>query len=777
MNNSEKVLINNDIIFCIKRNNNIFIPESMIADSKKQHKVKPTKSMVFLAELMSLGYIPTDELTNKIHNTAEEYFDRFHQIVIRTLREVKGGHKDLVPLFLNFPHDVPEENEYFVSRVMNVVENIFSLDMNQSDYQTLPCGCNVNTRYFDISKFSKCPVCQCGKEINTDISNNKSSVSSSDRITPIVLGLDNNKTLNQTITNILSSVNSITSMEKDYIYGLLNHNLITIEYFKSVLPNNIEHKEIASIVVQATIDKSNDADEALSLVNNYVHTANDVLRVAQNINEHQQTFLYTNLNYNSGKIRYKFSNKKRKIILGLLDTININNALENMKTNSGIWERIGEVIHPACYKKRFPNAFIMFDRIRNEKKTIKTFNGDVKELIDANTSESILKAAELYSKRPGDFSRNLDLLVRKANSIDLNTAYRVCEVFEEVSESISKKLLISVRNNFNSRLNNSSFRVFTPKGNVVKAQVVEDNREKIADEICEYIIKMIDVTLMRQLNDNTSLGRVYIDDELKNEKIPMRLRSAKESTHIMERASTIDIDKHYDILRLFAYWKESKGDRVDLDLSVTFMNNDLKEIDTCNYIELTAFDNDVIHSGDIQEGPGAEFIDIDIESVERKGCRYAVGMINTFTTQPFDSYECFAGVMYRKKDEKTDRVKESRHFDINSVKQKFDIVGQNNANIPFVVDLKSRKIIVINMDLSDSRSFNIFDKSNMILSFVQSIIEESEYAMNLYDFFKLYAKKNGTGVNEKLEKDEEYDTIIGKQYVGNILDFSNKWLT
>ena len=68
----------------------------------------------------------------------------------------------------------------------------------------------------------------------------------------------------------------------------------------------------------------------------------------------------------------KFSRPERKMILGMLDTIDT--PLEDMKRHRTKWLRLGEKLHPGEYKNRFTNASHIFHILRNRPETIETFN-------------------------------------------------------------------------------------------------------------------------------------------------------------------------------------------------------------------------------------------------------------------------------------------------------------------------------------------------------------------------------------------------------------------
>ena len=79
--------------------------------------VETRRKVVLLAELARLGYVVDDP---------EGYDDSaldHHDELIATLREMKGGHVDYVPLFQGFPDAVPDGDEYFVKRVIGYLGN------------------------------------------------------------------------------------------------------------------------------------------------------------------------------------------------------------------------------------------------------------------------------------------------------------------------------------------------------------------------------------------------------------------------------------------------------------------------------------------------------------------------------------------------------------------------------------------------------------------------------------------------------------------------------
>jgi hypothetical protein len=138
----------------------------------------------------------------------------------------------------------------------------------------------------------------------------------------------------------------------------------------------------------------------------------------------------------------KFTRSERKYILSLLEKSNCDVSEAVLKDQR--WVRLGEVLHPGEYRNQYPKAFLVFDKIRNEK--VKSWYGRLNEAFN----ESFKSGVSFLSQRPGEFMRRLDWMVRStgSNTSDKNLVFNT---FDSIAPKVSNKVLFEAFNHFEGR--------------------------------------------------------------------------------------------------------------------------------------------------------------------------------------------------------------------------------------------------------------------------------------------------------------------------------------
>ena len=175
------------------------------------------------------------------------------------------------------------------------------------------------------------------------------------------------------------------------------------------------------------------------------------------------------------------------------------------------------------------------------------------------------KALALLSKRPGEFARKLDHMLR----ISVN-ANIVVNGFKSVATDVSTPVLLQVKEHFSKRNDTQSdIRVFFPKGNVSKAYHIENTLPTIEERHCKAIVQICEFVLMEHYKQKEFLGNVYLSEAYKSYIVPFSQRSASKALKSIVRGSRFAIEENTTVLRGFLWWKNG-DDRTDIDLSAVF---------------------------------------------------------------------------------------------------------------------------------------------------------------------------------------------------------------
>lgn len=333
----------------------------------------------------------------------------------------------------------------------------------------------------------------------------------------------------------------------------------------------------------------------------------------------------------------------------------------------------------------------------------------------------------------GDFARRLDHVLR----LDSNKQDEIVLAFGQVSDKVSTPVLLQVMTHFKHRTNQPKLRTFFPKGNVAKAQAVENTLTALPKNVCDSVVKVCEDALVERFKALPSLGDCYLDDKLEGYGVPFALRSASKSLRTLVRGSKIPLPDDCKVLRFFCWWKN--GDhRTDIDLSASLFDANFNYTGVLSYYNLKEYG--ACHSGDIVDAPNgaSEFIDVELSKVRESGVRYILMTLNSYTNQPYcDLPECFAGWMARNK------AASGEIYEPKTVVDRVDLTADSRIAIPLIIDIVENKVIWCDLSLKSHPNFNNNVHSNLkgINLTLQSFATMNK--PNLYDLFALHIKARG----------------------------------
>jgi hypothetical protein len=523
--------------------------------------------------------------------------------------------------------------------------------------------------------------------------------------------------------NLLSAKTSISQQDKEDITLIFEtHKDVISNHF----PEEISHKEILSFVSALVLEHLTSFD----FLKGKVKTSTDVLRIATALSGGDIS-LATPTKYK------KFSRAERRFLITLLD--GCKNLQEDMVRYKNYWVRLGEILHPGEYSKKFPAIYDAFTVLRNNVK-VETFNAKSESLIG---DKKIIQLTTHLSKRPSELARRLDFLLSNSKHEE---SVVVLDEFKKVSDKIPTPTLLQVMANFKIRAKeDKNIRIILPKGNLAKVKVLDDLRPTMPQRFTNAVVNIIQSTLRERFSSLPELGKVYVDSNLSKYVVPSSQRSASKALHTITRGSQVTLTDE-SVVRMFLYWMEPSGYRTDIDLSAIMYDENWEVKEHISFTNLSS--SGCVHSGDIQSAPNgaSEFIDIDKNVVISRGIRYIAMNVYSFTEQPFvEMPECFAGIMGRQS------PKSGEIYEAKTVKQKFDLTADSAVAIPLIIDLYENKVIWADLSVKGGRTVESNSKS--MKSICGALSKMADFKPNLYDLISLHAQSRGEVVNSPKEAD------------------------
>lgn len=708
----------------LRRKNRVFINDNDMLKSLSGAAGEKNKQIVATMNknIEVFGYTMSEALFNKLVHMKVKSREVVYDALVSGLKEITGADKVYNPMYPNFPESVMEKDDF---------ELYFNAIVHYWSFGTLLPYEEKKERapFFNAAKVK-------------------------------VLEAGSFDDLNDIFNNLCASKTSLSKSEVDDMIFILNSAKVT-------LPDEIPFKENTACICRLLVDTGVDTDG--SLCRKYIKTATDVLRLVTAMSDGDVSLAENT----------KFRNLKRnerRIIMNLL--AGCGNAAEDMSRYAGRWIRVGEKLHPGEFakNKRYTKVVQAFGIIRNDGK-IQSFAGRVDAAVasgDANTVVSLLK------KRPGEFARRIDFLLRTFDKDADRKA--VIMGFASVAKDVSSTVLLQVREHFINKLDgNDDMRVFFPKGNLARSYYVKnDKTEAIPEDAMKMVIAVCESALINIYGNREFLGKVYIDEALKDYTVPFSLRSAGKTMTAVSRGSRIAIDDSAKIIRPFIWWTNTKDDIIDVDLSVAVFADDWNCLEHVSYSNLKSSRFGICHSGDITnggpvDGEGvAEFIDLDIEKALSAGARYAVFNVYNFSDENFSKMEHAAFGFMTRNDMKSGEI-----FEPSTVKQRMDLASATTTCIPVIFDLKERVFVWCDMALTADHvragygGINVESNLPSVVVTCKAMVDIKK--PNLYDLFIFNAKARGVitdnpdeadirfGLHDNCDvKSSDIDVIVGK---------------
>lgn len=626
--------------------------------------------------LMSVGF--------KLSGEALQFLGRAEPILLKdvaatillAIKELIGDDVDHNVYFKDFPNNVPDTSEFWLSCIRDAL-----LDPSSSEIIQFQLSCGF-VNLLNLPKY--------GKYLHTY----DEMVAAHGKFIPS-----------------LKNKFTILHMGKDL---QTEASLLYASFAGSTIPLNKEDKELLSeLAFFCLLDKqpSIPIRENRAIINGvriknnhslFADTTTDILRLACSLSEGDITLQEVT----------KFKSFPRRIRREVLRELNSiikkkPQKLSDVNQYSERWKRLGERLHPYEYPQ-FSNAQEVFAVARKDKK-VQSLAGRIEVAFADN---DIDKAISLLKISPGMLFRNIDRILRISPKDHTKS---LIPAIEESIAKVSGRVLLSLREHLQNRILEGNNRIFANKKGT--AWVVKDTRNILNTRIVNKLIDVIDNEVSQRFDKK---NKIVIEATALKLAVPLSDKNKGDGFQMMPRGSLLPIPEE-EILRFFIYWKE-KERTTDFDLSAILLNDKFEYLNHLSYTNLKT--GGCVHSGDITEAPkgASEFIDIDLNKVN--AC-YIIPQVLVYSGESFEEVEeSFFGFMGRSVDQK------GKPFEPATVKYKFDVRNYGKVALPlvFIKDNKGLWFVkCLNLYMNGSLSMNKVEDNKINANLLARTIVDRDY--------------------------------------------------
>ena len=722
------------------RQHAVFIPTALNAGNTASLS---ETTQVLVANAAQLGFGFSEEALRGLNALTPK--DKLY--LLEVLKEITGVGKNWTPLVKGW--DTPTGE----SRMDHVITFFTNLIGSKTSGTTLSCGHIIPENTFPLERYNGCPFCGTPFEF-----------------APLPLKYQGSKLkvlerwgdaeMQAYFTSLLESKTALDATQNDSLKILLS----VYEVPPDVV---VEMKETAMVVIEHLAQDGRDAE-----VQEWFKTPNDILRYLwykhtgflqliepktivrrTGINGYHLSPTLNRSVISSDKakqeLKLKYSRSEGRQVARWMNNLqmHVNAACENMHPKRNMWVRFIRALRLAEFGKQkgFEQLAELLDAFYNRRYDVTA--GKLSSYRLKNDAEASFK---LLKNRPGMFARSLF-----TNMLWFGPDTTL-EHFKQVMDAVPMRLLLTLNAYTDIYFDKDGKRSVSPLGGVRKSirtnqylrMYTESDLERMRSQIEALCLEKMHERFASVKSEHTS---IYIDEGLKLMPLPIGDRS--ETVQAMPSAlmgSRFALEG--SIIRLFMQWGEGHpASHLDMDLSckVVYENT----TDFCSFSSLVI--PGCKHSGDIQYVPEqvgtAEYIDVDVDELEKLNARYAVFTCNAYTSGSL-SPNMVVGWMDSKYPMSISRTT-GVAYDPSCVQQLIQISQGLAKGLVFgVLDVQQRELIWLEM------SFHGQVVQNMSLSTVEALIKKLQSKTTVGRLLELKASAQGLQqIEDPSIADEVYD--------------------
>lgn len=299
----------------------------------------------------------------------------------------------------------------------------------------------------------------------------------------------------------------------------------------------------------------------------------------------------------------------------------------------------------------------------------------------------VVGAARVYAASGSMLERRIRMLISRANPkeaceiIDMlpaNNPVVLYQLLSTLSADDAEPRTFTFFSNNKVRVHHETEYEATYRKSKLNAATRDFLAEAMLEKIKEYYSNL------------PKLGKVYINDSFYNIGMPTNTSASGKGIDVLPTGSRIPVSCACNSIRTFVHWKDAFD--IDSSLIVVDKNGQLGTMGWFNYGS-KHYGNDILFSGDITGRNGAEYFDIDLDALAKKGYKYVVQTFHGYCSK-LDSGEIHAGYQ-NKTNLKT------KAWDPKNIEMQFRVQGDSRGCVAFAIDIQRREVIILNQIIDD----------------------------------------------------------------------------
>ena len=346
----------------------------------------------------------------------------------------------------------------------------------------------------------------------------------------------------------------------------------------------------------------------------------------------------------------------------------------------------------------------------------------------------VVGAAKIYADSGSMLERRIKMLISRAT---LNEALEIINMLPAANPVVLHQLMSTIASDSDVR----TFRFF--RNNKVRVHQetpyeAMHRKTKLPQATRDFLANACLNKIKEYYANLPNLGKIYIADNFYTLGVPTNTSASGKGIDVVPTGSRLPCTGNF--IRTFVHWKDAFD--IDSSLIIVGADDELKTMGWFSYYS-KPYGNAILFSGDVTSSNGAEYFDIDLESLAARGCKYVVQTFHGYC-DTLDHGEIYAG--YQNKENLSTTA-----WDPKNIEMQFRVKGESRGCIAFAIDIQTREIIILNQIIeSDERIVNPAGFKT-----IERYLQPSYLTVNV----GLIAECRGVRVADPAEADVVFDDI------------------
>jgi hypothetical protein len=300
----------------------------------------------------------------------------------------------------------------------------------------------------------------------------------------------------------------------------------------------------------------------------------------------------------------------------------------------------------------------------------------------------IVDAASIYASNGSMLERRIRMLLARAS---FQEAVEIVDMLPAENPVVLYQLLSALSEDDNEARTFTFFHNNKVKVHRETEYEAVHRKSRLNEATRKFLANILLEKIKAYYSNLPKLGKIYVNDMFYKLGMPTNTSASGKGVDVLPTGSRVPCTG--SAVRTFVHWQNAFD--IDSSLILVDKDNKLSTAGWFNYGQKN-YGHDVLFSGDITGRNGAEYFDVDIDALAKKGYKYVVQTFHGYSSK-LDSGEIYAG--YQNKTNLNTKA-----WDPKNIEMQFKVFGDSRGCVAFAIDIQTREIVILNLIMdSDER--------------------------------------------------------------------------